>query len=912
MESKRYPVKVTQEDGLQTQIMDTKNYLETPEASKRGSSDGCLSASSSTRLAPSSAEPRARRPSSQDYKPTALRWWFQLLLVTCFAVLIGLTEHAIRTLDMYATDYSDLASQLVKARYVGERSRYHARLTVESKISELLPVRQDLTSTSPSSFVGPSAAGATTSPLTGQTSSTSSTSNPTTTDVKGPSTSYSTGTETGSLLGSQTTSTLVPIVTGPSGYVGSKTTSTVSSDIMTFSTGSNGFILNSKTTRTVAASTASVGFILNTDTTTTSTVGLTSYFFGDKPPLTPTPSAPSASVTVGIVKQTTTVPPSEVTSERTITDSNGRVSTETFRSQAGGGIGTTELTATINDEHMGSPVVQQTVIESGRTNVVQSTVEAQRSGATLIAQPSVVETVVGGEARYEETTYTDSQGNVQTSSYSTILGGTLSLSTIAVLMTTSVLPGDTLVTHEVVQATTLGGSTEILTSAFMGSDGTVTSSAYTTVIGGTPTSTTFWTVRATSAPAGETLITVPTAVPVTRGGSTEVLSATYTDAQGHVQTSSYSTMIGGTAGSETLWTVVAIPTPTQGAGSSSIAQPVSVVVIGTSPSEYALGTFFPTIVATLLCFAIKLISINARLMQPFHALASTDKRQGASLESSMFLRFYSWSGSLSFTRALWFRQPIIAISDILVLFAGLLAPFAAETVSVYKYDETCESLCYGTLGVTLVPGRVLQSLMSAIAVLLLVLIALLSVRRWKTGVSHNPWSIAGIASLCLDANLRRVLMDLPKTSSGIVEDSSILEALAGKRFGIGDIGTSSPYSGAGTYEHGIVVYESDPPNQSSQQQEAVEVPTSISKPTQPFPLLTWWGRCIQLFIFSSVLIIITYYENTGKDTGFERFLDSQDFGVQFFFTALGVLLGYLMETMFRCKCAQKESKCYLD
>ncbi|KAF3761413.1 hypothetical protein M406DRAFT_233216, partial [Cryphonectria parasitica EP155] len=59
-------------------------------------------------------------------------------------------------------------------------------------------------------------------------------------------------------------------------------------------------------------------------------------------------------------------------------------------------------------------------------------------------------------------------------------------------------------------------------------------------------------------------------------------------------------------------------------------------------------------------------------------------------------------------------------------------------------------------------------------------------------------------------------------------------------------------------------------------------------------------RCVMLFIFLSMLVIIVYYEETSGNTGFENFMDSQSYGVKFFFTALGVVLGYCMETVFRC------------
>lgn len=81
--------------------------------------------------------------------------------------------------------------------------------------------------------------------------------------------------------------------------------------------------------------------------------------------------------------------------------------------------------------------------------------------------------------------------------------------------------------------------------------------------------------------------------------------------------------------------------------------------------------------------------------------------------------------------------------------------------------------------------------------------------------------------------------------------------------------------------------------------EEAEMSKTGDKRTQPFKLLTWWGRCLLIFILYCILIILVYYETTSADTGFERFMDSQGFGVNFFFTALGVIVGACMEMVFR-------------
>ncbi|CAN8098525.1 unnamed protein product [Discula destructiva] len=326
------------------------------------------------------------------------------------------------------------------------------------------------------------------------------------------------------------------------------------------------------------------------------------------------------------------------------------------------------------------------------------------------------------------------------------------------------------------------------------------------------------------------------------------------------------------------------------------------MTVGITTQEYFLAAFLPTILAVLISFPIKLIGINARLMQPFHALATADQSIGSAPETSIFLRFYGLLGMISFVRALKLRQPIIAISDILVLGAGLLAPLAAETISVYQAFDDCVYDCYGTLGVSLVPGRLLQGLMSALIALLLLLIVLLSIRQWRTGVSQNPWSVAGMASLCLDFELRSVIRSLPRGLDGTVDESSILEILSTKSYGIGHSIESAKYK-CEFQDYGVTVVGNVVKTVPKDRESRVKgsfAPIGLKKPQHPFLLLTWWARCVMLFIFAAITVILVYYENTSGETGFEMFMDSQSFGVKFFFTALGVILGYSMETVFRC------------
>lgn len=577
---------------------------------------------------------------------------------------------------------------------------------------------------------------------------------------------------------------------------------------------------------------------------------------GDIPgaPLPSISTLPSPSVTVLVASQTTIDPSRTVTSERTVTDAADQAMVETYELIISGKTNVFEPAVTVSgarSESQQAIVVEQTVVGSsrvtsveqtttdedgqiilqtyqatlpGETSISRSTLSAT-SGKTLVVQPSVVQVTRGGTTEVIETTRTDSQGYLFTSTYTTVTSGTIFSSTIAVIMPTSVASGDTLVTFQEDVATTVEGLTEVQETTWTDPRGHIASSSYTTVIGGTPTSLTVWTVKATSAPYGESLVTLPTVVPVTNVGTMEVVKSSFTDSQGVLHTSIYTTVIGGTLTSSTLWTVVAtrlptsMPTATESstsssstgtAGNTSSGSPTSnttVVVYGITWRQYVLGTFLPTVIAVLVSF-LKLIAVNARLMQPFHALAVVDEAKGGSpADASIFLRFYSWSGSFSFPRAIKLKQPIIAISDVLTLGASLLAPLAAEAIAVHTPDS-CHSGCYGSLVVSVIPIRILEALMSLLMTLLLALVILPSLQRWKTGVSCNPWSIAGMVSLCLEPKFRTVLHGLPSGLAVKIEDSAVSKILAGRVFALGEFGESKN-SESSPREYGVKEVEQD-------------------------------------------------------------------------------------------------------
>lgn len=961
-------------------------------------------------------QPPKTLPRCPDYKPTALRWWFHGLLIVCLALLLGMIEYAMRTL--LANNQEDLISQLWLKNIEDhngdhKQSPYNQRLVaapsnatssqteaysakagdfltpgdsssnLETTTESILPIHSDshtpLSTWSSSSFFEYTG-GSSFVPV--STSSTASDPFPLITTA-GPYPGFTCITiispkPTVSCIGTtfKTTPTTITVPSseflniGTTTYTLSDSTSTATSTLSTPSsqdqsteeapheitvpsspsptTGTGGTAVSVISSLTENWSTHTSDYLHIGHTTSTITTIQTST--PEAEIVSDNAVGPNEEPIVIVVDQTEIWEPSETTIEISLTDSVGNVGVERIKTTYPGGTSVYQATKTLPSEVHGASVTvirqtetwpsstatleRTTTDSSGHvfvqtiitevpagTSVLESTLTV-RPGESLVAVPKMITTARGGLTQVMQTTYVDSEGRTTISSYTTVIGGENAIATQTFLVATSLPPGYSVITVPTAVPTTEGGTIEVVPTVFTDAQGHLTTSFYTRTVNGTPTTRTMPVVLATPVSPGDKLVTLSTVMPTTIGGKTRVIETTSTDSLGRPTTFSYTTVEGGTPASTTVWTVVPTPTstiPTDSNGTQDTGN-AAVVVYGVGLRDYILGAFLPTVLAALIAYPFKLININARLMQPFHEMATAREVGGVSAEASIFLRFYDWTGAFSLPRSARLKQPVIVISDFLVLGAALLAPIAAETVSVHVPDG-CQKGCFGNLGVTTIPGRVLEALMAAMMALLIALIVFLSVLRWETGMSHNPWSIAGMASLGLSPDIRDKIMKIPCPSIGSIKEKAILKALNGSKYALDEYWVSSSPGAVSTRGYGIVVRSSDDDAKKPKSNEPKKGETrgprnsKKDKKTQPFAILTWWGRCVLLFILACVMIIATYYETTSLNSGFERFMNGRGFGVRFFFTALGVVIGGCMETFFRSVAIilpyQQLSKCAL-
>ena len=457
--------------------------------------------------------------------------------------------------------------------------------------------------------------------------------------------------------------------------------------------------------------------------------------------------------------------------------------------------------------------------------------------------------------------------------------------------------------------TTVGGTLVTLTAVI--TPGKAVAGTVVSVIGGLRITTAPPPITITTTMAnGEVITRISTPTPyVTTTGGITTTTTRLTIPTGVVTTAIVAT-VGGKLTTVSM-TLTPSTAPTESPGHpvdpGDPADPSSTRVIpGTTEAQYFAAAFLPTLLAVVLALPLSIIDLNAKLYQPFRALA---RPGGASGPDSLTLRFGGIYTVLTPVRQLQQGHAVPFVTTLLVWLSWLLAPLAAEAIGV-KVHGTCSHLsisgCAIAVGVSPEPARALIAVM-AIMVGLLVLLAVL-LYNWDTGVHHNPWSLAAIALLAQDCRLREPLIQTnePRESN--------LEALF--RHGHFRLLTqSSSFMDLVKDEKEVVAirhndhHEITPrivpiwPEETTPAAEnfiplsptttTTITTTQPNKPHHiPFLALTYPSRIFFLFFLLALVVTLTYYHFLHEDNAFELFMDSQTFGVKFLFAALGTVITF--------------------
>ncbi|KAI0485104.1 hypothetical protein GGR56DRAFT_616857 [Xylariaceae sp. FL0804] len=178
---------------------------------------------------------------------------------------------------------------------------------------------------------------------------------------------------------------------------------------------------------------------------------------------------------------------------------------------------------------------------------------------------------------------------------------------------------------------------------------------------------------------------------------------------------------------------------------------------------------------------------------------------------------------------------------------------------------------------------------------LLAALVLLVSRRARSGVGSNPRSVAGVASVFSSPDVRGVLASLPAGAGGSISNAEIAAAFDPYVLRLGF------FRHDGELRYGITIAGEQPATTTAKQTGLARARWSISRylpkskgaanrGSQPFFMLGYVGRGVFLFLLCGLLALIAYYNSPRSQdyAPFEKFMDSESFGVRFLFTALGV------------------------
>ena len=318
-----------------------------------------------------------------------------------------------------------------------------------------------------------------------------------------------------------------------------------------------------------------------------------------------------------------------------------------------------------------------------------------------------------------------------------------------------------------------------------------------------------------------------------------------------------------------------------------------------SNTDYFLGFFLPAVVCVVLIFPIRMIETSAKRFQPFHELTHP---AGASAARSLVLRTDGVYGVVASIHSLLRGQALTLLTTALSISSVLLVPTSVEAVSL-KVHGRCSKVnfngCAMTLAVFLVPARVTMGILALMALLLV--FTLLVLRGWRSGVAANPWSIAGIAVLSTNPEVRSLFASLPTGIVSGVGHKQLRHVLGDGMFKLGYF-----FNHHGQPQYGFMIHGGSRRRRLLEEEVGIEGRAAGPEEGKayralPFPMLSATGRVLFLLLLSGLLALILYYRNTGGDTPFERFMDTQSFGVRFLFTGLGVTINLVWSSFFMGK-----------
>ncbi|KAL9606966.1 MAG: hypothetical protein Q9167_008072, partial [Letrouitia subvulpina] len=324
-----------------------------------------------------------------------------------------------------------------------------------------------------------------------------------------------------------------------------------------------------------------------------------------------------------------------------------------------------------------------------------------------------------------------------------------------------------------------------------------------------------------------------------------------------------------------------------------------------TPKEYVIGAVLPTVFAVLFGIPWHILFAAIQEMEPFYQLAYP---QGALARDSICLDYRASLNVVATIKAGLRGHLVVLCSGLCSISALILPPLASEMVFIGFVGKgrctatSSRDICNPQLSVYPAAARVIQGIL----VLMAVLTIYVAIKRRSSGIYSNPLSIAGTAALFQNPTLIDEFRELDpddyncKTLEAQLKGNKYRLEYFQHREGLTDYGISrykEPMYNSES-EFNMPLYSGS--TGSNKEKHAYASVTSVneiphSKSSRPsISRAHFFVHPVTISLFAclviGLLVLVIYYNRTGGNTSFERFMDSQSFGVTFLFTAIGVLL----------------------
>ena len=175
---------------------------------------------------------------------------------------------------------------------------------------------------------------------------------------------------------------------------------------------------------------------------------------------------------------------------------------------------------------------------------------------------------------------------------------------------------------------------------------------------------------------------------------------------------------------------------------------------------------------------------------------------------------------------------------------------------------------------------------------LLTIALIVCIRRNRLPVSSDPRSIAGLSLLFLNQDVRQdfaQILTLPT-------EGELKTALQGNTYKIDTMTFQDGFKSTGLIKLSGIHASPEllPPEKHAY--------SALNWDRKLAPAHRVSATCLFAFLLALVALILSYHYTSG-DNVFEQFMDSQGFGVRFFFTLVGVIISLYWRLIFEGACS---------